>query len=352
MTGNYIHLISMNDNNIRDYFPIKYSINAQILDINSNTSIEIIRNIDTIIINGLIIDKRDYYNLKNLQITIGNSIIWNVPLILFNSIREIDENHILLKIDNIILGKNNNQDFLIKNRLEIASPWGGYYAREIPSPLRGGYYALEIPVVNLVYQNIFINITAKTDNIPIKLLYENIYYNTNERLKLLKNHDYDISINQYQIFNFKSKILLLNPILPSSAVYVISKDKIINYQLSFFDGHVHTEYDRYKIIYYNSLIKKLNRRYKYESYKTILNKVIKDNNIIESILGYIIFDYYLYCFPFGIDENDNLTNINFNNINDVKIKLLTENDIYDGYYIIKNYNILKIKDGISDILFD
>ena len=74
--------------------------------------------------------------------------------------------------------------------------------------------------------------------------------------------------------------------------------------------------------------------------------------IIESILGYMIFDYYLYCFPFGIDENDNLTNINFNNINDVKIKLLTENDIYDGYYIIKNYNILKIKDGISDILFN
>ena len=327
MTGNYIQLISMNDDNIRDYFPIKYSISRQILDINSNTSIEIIRNIDTIIINGLIIDKRDYYNLKNFQITIGNNIIWNVPLILFNSIREIDENYILLKIDNIILGKNNNQDFLIKNKLEI-------------------------PVVNIVYHNILINITAKTDNIPIKLLYENIYYNRNERLKLLKNRDYDIILNQYQIFNFKSKISSLNPILPSSAVYVISKDKIINYQLSFFDGHVHTEYDRYKIIYYNSLIKKLNRRYKYDTYKIILSKVIKNNDIIESILGYMNFDYYLYCFPFGIDENDNLTNINFNNINDVKIKLLTENDIYDGYYIIKNNNILKIKDGISNILFD
>jgi hypothetical protein len=156
-------------------------------------------------------------------------------------------------------------------------------------------------------------------------------------------------INVYQKFIFNSNSTIISPTLDGSAIYIKSSDKIINYEL-ILNNVLHTQCNRYMIEFNNIIKKKLWSKYKSESIKIVLNKLFP-NNITDIIEKYIKENYYLYCFPFGININDNLSTIIFNNFDNIKINLLTQNNIYDGNIIVKNKNMFKIRNGIGGLFY-
>jgi hypothetical protein len=312
-----IQLVSNNTNN----FPIQYSTSNNIFQILSNNIFEISRNMDAFILDGIIINKNDYNYIKNLHILIGGQIIWNIPLILFTHIKEIDDEYIIY-INNNILGKN-NELLLIKDKLVI-------------------------PLISIPYNMLEIRITSTYNNIPIKIIYKSILYNTNIR-QIIARTNYDLVINQYQQFSFNNNSFNINPKLFGTAIYIELNDLLINYELKLCD-HVYSRYDKYLISYNNNLIKKrVWTKYKSKAINIVLNKIFNDNisNLIEE---FIKESYYLYCFPFDINFDDEIfTNINFSKIDNVEINLLTKNRKYNGNIIIKNKNILKYHSGIYGI---
>lgn len=317
---NFIPLININRMN--DIFPNNYSISNDISNQITNIKYTFIRYADTFILDAFIIPTSiNLSDIIDFEIFFGNNIIWKIPfdIIKANSTKIISDNY-YIKIDNTLFIHKNDDASIIKN-----------------------YY--EFPL--LQFHIIDIRLNSK-QNFRFQLITKNVFYQINIKNNFLYNNlELKTDIYQYQYFPIIGSSNIINPHLVSIGIYIKTDQPIIEYKL-LLNNMIYIKLSKYLIEFYNNLIYKKKSWSKKHSLtlEYTLNKIFP-LELIHMIEKYIEQKYeYLYYFPFG--EFIDCT-VNFSKLDNVKIELLTENNMYNGSIIVKNINRLNIKNGIHNL---
>ncbi len=324
--GNLIPLIA--EGAMNQLFPNNFSTNSNLINATSNANQTINRTCDAIIIDGLIIPKTvNLNNIQNFQIIIGGQIIYNLPFDIINNIFNIKDtnNNYIISIKKELLVFNSSNDHLKNN--------------------------LIIPLIALQFHDVNFNLIS-LDHFEYKIIAKNINYQNNIRQSLATNQHY-CDIYQYQEFDINNSENIITPQLVSIGLYIKLNDKLSNYKL-YLNEHINNVITEELIEFYNFL------SYKKEEWtiehsnalNSSLNKYLPTELIllIESFIDKN--NEYLYYIPFNLCNNITTDGtINFSRIDNVKIKLITKNNNYNGKIYIKNINRLQIRDGLCALIF-
>lgn len=288
--GEGLYLLVNGINNecfLKDNLTTPYSISHNILYCKSNENIEIIRSNDTIIFDSIILPN----NINNEDITsshfqiYGNDkLLWDIPLVLLiDSIKYIN-NECCIVINQKVFGFNNNNSLL---------------------KVEENYF--EFPLLKLPYQRTTIKLKSNKD-FDYKLMTKNIYYDSKERKELAMSYKLTLNVFRYKTVKLKDFNKIKNVVCNN--IYIKSSEPL-------------TEY------------------------KYIINDtdcIVRDEFFIK--LKHIKHDknYYLYNFPFGVNEEDIKACVFINNNKEHEIKINNINDDNIEIYL-KCLDILDFSKG-------
>jgi hypothetical protein len=317
------------NNAMNNIFPNTYSMSFNTLNATSNITHQIARNSDVIIFDGLIIPKSVNLNkIKDIQIIIGGSIIYNIPfklIIIKNNNIKYTNNNYLINIPNELFNFDSSHNVLKNN--------------------------FSIPLISLVFHTVQFNLTfINQENFNYQIITKSIFLENNIRQSLAAGqHHYDIY--QYQKFHITKASNIINPSCLSTGIYIMINSKLTEYKL-YLNEHLVNEISKDLIEFYSFLQYKEEKWTKQHTNTLYfsLNKYLP-NELINYIENFIDKnDEYIYYIPFGIDNNINGT-INYSRIDNVKINIKTEGNKYNGYVYFKNVNRLRIMSGMAGLSF-
>ena len=322
MAAGLIQLIAIGNNN--DSFAVNYSLTPYNLLSNSDNPLNIIRNYDSISINGFVIKSSDINNIKNFQILFGNNIVYSMPM------------NLLLMTSHIIYD-NNNFHIIFDKKL---------FFNDHP----------EIIMIALQYMQLSVVLkTRKNISIDYDLMLLGKQYQTEQRRSYAQNK---ISNELYQYETFKIKTneqTSIDSNCIATNIFVETRDPITNFRLSI-NGLNLYDYSTNMIIFKQCLISKRKIWTKKHSLtlKFILGKYIPVD-IINEIESYcVVNDIFMYCFPISSESwrnSDRNSTINFSRIHDIKIFIGSGNNKKCKVHI-QNYNILHYVNGMANIEYN
>ena len=299
-----VSLIQLIANGVmNDSFPNNYSMNLHLINAISNIPYQIEKYCDAIIFDGLIIPKinNQCFNINdiiNIEIIIDETIIYNIPFDLLHNYIKTTNDDYLITIPNELVNFNSNNEIL-KNKLII-------------------------PLITLKNQNVLFKLNCiNIEKFNYQIITKNIYYQANLRT-LLETSSHEIDIYQYQEFPLTNNINIINPKLLSTGIFIKVNSKLIDYEL-YLDNFLSNKISKGLFEYYSLL--------KYKNEPSIDSYVYIDKPTKNE---------YLYFIPFNMIDNNIDGTINFSHINNVRINILTEDNIYDGKIYIKNVNKIKL----------
>ena len=282
-------------------FPNNFSMNLYTINVLSNEVHQFEKYCDAIVFDGLIIPRTiDINNIINIEISIGNTIMYTIPFDLLHNYIKLTPDNYLISIPNDLFNIDSNNKELKKNFI--------------------------IPLVSLQHHNLLFKLNANSYTFNYQIITKNVYYQAQIRDQL-RVSDIEIDIYQYQEFMINNNTTIINPKCISTGIYIKLNSKLIDYEL-YLDNYLTNKIPNDLIEYYSLLQHK--------------KELFAENSISVE---------YVYFIPFNMLNTNLDGTINFSQISNVKINILTEDNEYEGKIYIKNINKIKIANGMAQLEF-